>query len=183
MNLQEYFNSMISNEQCSTILHKQHYCFAHQMMPYVVENHFQELVRKAIDETAQDWILHLWNQSNEFTQVPLADYSAFVHPEVSFVQLEADEIGVIFFTMPSPRISPEAIYSAVVFAFEEGYSPSQWLRCYFTLELSVDTAIAWTLGEWKNSKHLNLGKFKYEPTIKNFLTAIVTESQKRWRRR
>lgn len=182
MDMQEYFKLLISDQELSTALNKQHYCFAHRMMPYIVENHFHDLVNKVINESAQSWILDLWNQSNEATQLSLSEYTALIHPKTHFVQA-SEELGVILIAMPTPRVSPEAAYAAVVFAFDQHYPPSQWLRGYFTLELGVDTSVHWTLGEWDSSGHINRGEFKYEPTVKNFLAVIVAEGESRWQRR
>ncbi|GET40032.1 hypothetical protein [Microseira wollei] len=81
--------------------------------------------------------------------------------------------------MPAPRVSPEAASAAIVFLINDGLS-SEWLRCYFTLELALSTSVYWVLGEWDSSGHKNLGAFKLEPTLENFLTTVVAEGKRRW---
>lgn len=175
MNIQEYFKGLISNQQFSETLNQQHYAFAHKLMPYIVENNFQELVSKVIDKSAQNWILELWNKCSN---IPIDDYTALVYPICNFTKY-SDEIGLIYIAMPAPRVSPEAAYIAVIFFIDEDL-PSEWLRSYFTLELGLATSAHWILGEWDNSNHINRGEFKHKPTLKNFLTAVIAEGKNRW---
>ncbi|WP_016949455.1 hypothetical protein [Anabaena sp. PCC 7108] len=175
MDIQEYFKGLISDQQFSENLNQQHYKFAHQLMPYIVENNFNDLVSKVIDKSAQNWILQLWNK---YSELPIPNYTALVYPICNFTK-HSDNIGIIYITMPAPRVSPEAAYMAVIFKIDND-PPSEWLRSYFTLELAVTTSAYWTLAEWENSNHINLGEFKYEPTLKNFLTTVIVESKRRW---
>jgi hypothetical protein len=120
--------------------------------------------------------LRIWREGYEITG---SHYSDLVHPTCHFIQ-PSDGIGVFLISMPAPRVPSEAAYTAVVFAVDKHRSPLEWLRYYFTLELGLDTSAYWVLGEWDNSTHLNLGTFKYEPTVENFLTVVVAEGQRRW---
>lgn len=175
MDIQEYFKGLISDQQFSKTLNQQHYAFAHKLMPYIVENHFQELVSKVVDKSAQNWILQLWNECSELS---IPEYTAVVYPISHFIK-QSDELGLIYITMPAPRVSPEAAYAAVIFSIDN-VLPSNWLRSYFTLELGLATSAHWMLGEWDNSNHINRGEFKHEPTIKNFLATVIEEGKSRW---
>jgi hypothetical protein len=168
---------LISNKQFSEAVNQQHYSFAHKMMPYIVKNHFHDLVSKVIDKSAQDWILRLWDDSSE---IPSSTYTTLVHPKCHFIP-PSDDIGVILISMPAPRVCTEAIYTAVVFAVEKHRSPFEWLRYYFTLELGLSTSAHWVLGAWDDSGHKNFGEFKYEPTVENFLAVVVAEGPKKWK--
>lgn len=44
-------------EKLQELLHRQHYAFAHRILPYVVENQFDELVLRIADGSFQEWIL------------------------------------------------------------------------------------------------------------------------------
>lgn len=145
------------------------------MMPYIVRNHFHDLVSKVINKSAQDWILQLWCEGSE---IPGSNYASLVHPKCHFIQ-PSDEIGVILISMPAPRVPTEAAHIAVVFLVDKHRSPSEWLRYYFTLELGLGTSAYWVLGAWDNSSHINLGGFEYEPTVENFLAVAVAEGQRR----
>ncbi len=65
MDIQEYFKGLISDQQFSEALNQQHYTFAHKVIPYIVENHFPELVTKVGNESAQSWISQVWNECME----------------------------------------------------------------------------------------------------------------------
>jgi hypothetical protein len=175
MDIQEYFKGLISDQQFSKALNRQHYTFAHKLMPYIVENHFHELVSKVVDESAQSWILQLWNQCSE---ISIPEYTAVICPTCHFIK-PFDELGLIYIAMPAPRVSTEAAYIAVCFLIDKSV-PSEWLRSYYTLELGLATSAYWVLGEWENSNHINRGEFKHEPTIKNFLTTVIAEAKSRW---
>jgi hypothetical protein len=175
MDIQEYFKGLISNQQFSDGLHRQHYVFAHQLMPYIVENQFSELVSKVANESAQSWISQVWNECSD---ISISNYTAVVHPTFHFMN-PSDELGLIYIAMPAPRVPPEAAYAAVIFLIDNG-SPSEWLRSYFTLELGLAKSAYWVLGGWDNCNHVNLGEFKYEPNIKNFLTTVIAVGKSRW---
>lgn len=48
-------------------LHRQHYDFAHKLIPEIVQNYFDELISKVINDSAQEWILQLWNNCADDT--------------------------------------------------------------------------------------------------------------------
>ncbi|MFM2060349.1 MAG: hypothetical protein RLZZ507_19 [Cyanobacteriota bacterium] len=175
MDISEYFKGLISNQQFSENLNQQHYNFAHQLMPYVVENNFPDLLNRVINESAQNWLLQIWNK---YSDLEIPSYTALVHPICSSIN-HSEDIGLIYITMPAPRVSPEVAYIAIVFKIDND-SPSDWLRSYFTLELGLTTSAYWTLGEWNKSNHINLGEFMYEPTLNNFLVTVMTEFKRRW---
>lgn len=175
MDIQEYFKGLINNQQFSEMLNQQHYTFAHKLMPSIVDNHFQELVNKVINKSAQDWILKLWKECSD---IQIINYTALVYPICNFTR-HSENIGLIYITMPAPRVSPEAAYIAVIFLIDDDL-PSDWLRSYFTLELGLAASAYWTLGEWDNSNHINLGEFKDEPSLNNFLTTVIEEGKSRW---
>ena len=136
MNINEYLSGLISEQQFSDAVNKQHYSFAHRIMPYIVKNHFHDLVSKVINESAQDWILQIWREGYVVTG---SNYSALVHPTCHFIQ-PSDGIGVILISMPAPRVPSEAVYTAVMFEVNKHRLPSEWLRYYFTLELGLATS-------------------------------------------
>lgn len=175
MEIQEYFKGLISNQQFSEALHRQHYSFAHKFMPYIVENHFPELVSKIANESAQSWIVQVWN---ECCDLSIPEYTAIAYPTFHFIN-PSDELGLIYIDMPTPRVATEAAYAAVIFLINNG-SPSEWLRSYFTLELGLAKSAYWLLGGWDNSTHINLGEFKSEPTIQNFLTTVIAVGTSKW---
>lgn len=175
MDIQEYFKGLISDQQFSEVLHRQHYTFAHKLMPYIVENHFPEIVSKIANESAESWISQVWNECSDIS-IPL--YTGVVHPTFHFMN-PSDELGIIYIAMPAPRVASEAVYAAVIFLIDNG-SPSEWLRNYFTLELGLAKSAYWVLGGWDDSNHINLGEFKYEPTIENFITTVIAISKSRW---
>ena len=176
MSIQEYISGLISDQQFSDAVNKQHYSFAHRMMPYIVENHFHDLLSKCINESAQDWILQIWREGDEIAG---SSYATLVYPVCCLTQ-PSDEFGVILISMPAPRVPSEAVYAAVMFAVDKSRLPSEWLRYYFTLELALDTSAHWVLGAWDDSKHLNFGDFEYEPTVENFLKVIVAKCEQMW---
>ncbi|TBR61436.1 hypothetical protein B4U84_11730 [Westiellopsis prolifica IICB1] len=175
---------MLAGEQgqieLSEKLHRQHYDFAHKLIPYVVQDHFDELISNLINNSVQDWVIQLWNNCGDDA---IFSYCTVVHPICNFTKL-SDEIGLIYFIMPAPRVNPEAVYTAVVFLMDDD-PPSDWLRSYFTLELGayITPPIHWTLGEWDYQEeltHNNLGQFELEPTLENFLATVVSEARIRW---
>jgi hypothetical protein len=175
MDIQEYLNNQMNPQELAEMVHKQHYAFCHVLMPHIVENYFEDLVNKIIDESAQSWILELWNNSFD-NSIP--EYTQVIYPKCNFVKT-TDGIGLIYFIMPAPRVSPESAYTVVVFSIDDD-SPSNWLRSYFTLELGIAISPYWILGEWNNSEHINRGEFELEPTIENFLATVVAEAKNRW---
>lgn len=177
MNIQEIFSGLITDQQFGEAINKQHYSFVHVTMPYIVKNHFHDLIGMVNNDSAQDWILQIWCDSSEILN---SDYAALVYPKCHLIK-PSDEIGIILISMPDPRVPTEAAYTAVVFAEDKYCSPSEWLRYYFTLELGLDSSAYWVLGAWDDSNHLNLGKFEYEPTIENFLSVVLVKGQKMWK--
>jgi len=177
-------------EKLGDLLHRQHYDFAHKLVPYIIEKHFDELISGLADNSSQEWICRIWKDSGNVT---LANYSVAVHPICQFAKA-SDGIGVVYFVMPTPRTSGETLYTAIVFLMSEDL-PSTWLQRYFTLELGSllvqspdlkvfiedgEPSVHWTFAEWSDSKHINHGKFKFEPTLDNFLAAAVEEAQSEW---
>jgi len=43
-----------------------------------------------------------------------------------------------------------------------------------------EPSVHWTFAEWGDSKHINRGRFEFEPTLDNFLAAAVEEAQSEW---
>jgi hypothetical protein len=119
-------------EQLEELLHRQHYDFVHKVVPYLIENHFDELIAKISNGSVQEWITQIWNNSGD---TPLENYSASVQPVCKFIKA-SEEIGVIYFLMPAPRTTGETLYTAIIFLIDEDL-PSLWLRRYFTLELGA----------------------------------------------
>lgn len=162
-------------------LHRQHYDFAHKLIPEIVQNYFDELISKVINDSAQEWILQLWNNCADDT---ILNYCTVAHPICNFIK-PSDELSLIYFVMPAPRVNPEAAYTAIIFSIDDD-PPSEWLRSYFTLELGVYVAspIHWILGEWDHLEgtraHFNKGEFKLKPILENFLATVVAEGQNRW---
>ncbi|WP_026733511.1 hypothetical protein [Fischerella sp. PCC 9605] len=163
--------------ELSDKLHKQHYDFAHKLLPNIIDNYFPELLSRVVNNSVQDWILQLWNNCADDS---ILNYCTAIYPTCKFVK-PSDEIGLIYFVMPAPRANPEAAYTAVIFLIDDD-SPSEWLRSYFTLELGayIIPPVHWILGEWDNLKHINRGKFKLEPTLENFLATVIEEAQNTW---
>lgn len=62
MDIQEYLKGLMSNDKLIEILNKQHYGFVHELMPYIVQNHFQDLLNHVVNKTADNWIMQLWNK-------------------------------------------------------------------------------------------------------------------------
>lgn len=177
-------------ETLQELLHRQHYAFAHKILPYVVENQFDELVSCIADGSIQEWILQGWKDVGEDQ---LAVYSVVVQPLCQFVK-PAEEIGVLYFLMPSPRTTGEAVYTAIVFLIDES-APESWLRRYFTLELGAffsltassmlldaesQRSVHWTFAGWSHSKHSNYGSFSEIPTLENFLKSAVNKAASDW---
>jgi hypothetical protein len=177
-------------EQLGELLHRQHYNFAHKLIPYIIGEHFDELISGLANNSAQQWICRIWKDSGD---AALVNYSVAVYPTCQFVKA-SDEIGVVYFVMPAPRTTTEALYMTIVFLMDRG-SPSTWLWRYFTLELGSllisspylkvsmedgDSSVRWTFAEWDNYKHINRGEFKFEPTLNNFLSTAVAEAQSDW---
>lgn len=179
----------VGNEHLGELLHRQHYDFAHKVVPYVIKEYFEELVNQLVNGSVQEWINQLWTNNVDDT---LINYSVAVHPVCQYAKA-SEEIGLIYFIMPAPRTTGEALYTAIVFLMDED-SPSTWLWRYFTLELGVYlvpsyllTASAddgdltrWTFAEWNESNHINRGKFKLEPTLDNFLAVVLNEAESDW---
>jgi hypothetical protein len=177
-------------EQLAELLHRQHYDFAHKLVPYIISEHFDDLISGLANNSAQQWICRIWKDSGD---AALANYSAAVYPVCQFIKA-SDEIGVVYFVMPAPRTTGEALYTSIVFLMDEDL-PSTWLSRYFTLELGSllipspylqvsmedgDPSVRWTFAEWDHSEHINRGKFEFEPTLNNFLSAVVAEAQNDW---
>jgi hypothetical protein len=177
-------------EQLAELLHRQHYDFAHKLVPYIIREHFDDLISGLANNSTQQWICRIWKDSGDAS---LANYSAAAYPTCQFIKA-SDEIGVVYFVMPTPRTSGEALYTSIVFLMDEDL-PSTWLWRYFTLELGSllvssphlkiskegeDPSVDWTFAEWDDSSHINRGKFELEPTLNNFLAAAVAEAQSDW---
>lgn len=177
-------------EELQELLHRQHYVFAHRILPYVVENQFDELVSHIEDGSVQEWILQGWKDVGENQ---LTVYSTVVQPVCQFVK-PTEEIGVVYFLMPSPRTTGEAVYTAIVFLIDDSASKS-WLRRYFTLELGAffspstssmlldaesPRSVHWTFAEWSNSEHSNYGSFNEAPTLENFLKSAINKAASGW---
>ena len=182
--------SQVGAEKLRKFLHRQHYDFAHKLVPYIIGEHFDELISGLTNNLNQEWICRIWKNSGDAT---LANYSVAVYPLCQFIKA-SDEIGVIYFVMPAPRTTGEALYTSIVFLMDED-SPSTWLWRYFTLELGsllvsssylkistedAEPSVNWTFAEWDDSNHINRGKFEFEPTLDNFLTAAVAEAKSDW---
>lgn len=177
-------------EQLAELLHRQHHGFAHKLVPHIIREHFDDLISGLANNSAQQWICRVWKDSGD---VLLANYSAAVYPVCQFIKA-SDEVGVVYFVMPAPRTTGEALYTSIIFLMDEGL-PSTWLLRYFTLELGAllvsspylqistegeDSPVGWTFAEWDYCRHVNRGKFELEPTLNNFLAAAVTEAQSDW---
>ncbi|WP_338460891.1 hypothetical protein VZH09_06695 [Synechococcus elongatus IITB7] len=177
-----------SEREVSDCLHRQHYDFAHKIVPYIIVECFDDLIAGTEDDSAQKWFHQIW-QDNGHTL--LSSYSVVIYPEFSFLKI-SDEIGVGYFVMPAPRNRGEVVYGSIVFLID-AESPSTWLRRYYTLELGLpliptadlpaalqesNPTTYWVLGEWDNYKHLNHGRFDLEPKLSNFISASVQEAQK-----
>jgi hypothetical protein len=162
----------IESNRIGKELHDQHYQFAHRIIPCIVESQFDELIHCFSQNTLQDWIIQIWQGLIDDS---LDYYSSCVFPFCDFVK-SGENIGVIYFQMPSPRQAAEALYTAIVFLIDDE-SPSTWLRCYFTLEMGCQR---WLLGRWENDEHHNLGEFPFQPTIDAFISHIVLQSQLDW---
>ena len=175
MSIEDYFNKRISVQQFSDAVNKQHYTFAHKTIPYIVQKHLNDLVGNIFNATIQDWIFNIWLKGSEDL---ILNYVNLFYPKCHFFD-PVDDINVIIISMPDPRIPPEAAYTAVIFIGDKNYSPSEWVRFYFTLELGLDESVFWVLGEWSDSEHINLGKFQYKPTLENFFSVVVAEVQNR----
>ena len=147
MNIQEYFQGLMSDDQLNEILNKQHYSFAHELMPYVMENHFQDLLNHVVNKTVDDWITQLWNK---YSDNSMSEYNSLICPTYHFAK-PTKELSLIYFVMPAPRKSPEAAFVAILFMMDDSL-PSQWRRSYFTLELALTAAPYWVLGGWDNSQ-------------------------------
>ena len=63
-------------EKLGDLLHRQHYDFAHKLVPYIIEKHFDELISGLADNSSQEWICRIWKDSGNVT---LANYSVAVH--------------------------------------------------------------------------------------------------------
>jgi hypothetical protein len=175
MNIEEYLSELMSDDELSNLLSKQHYNFAHKLMPYIVENHFQDILNHVVNKTADSFVVQLWN---EYSDDSMSEYNSLVYPTYHFAK-PTEELELIYFVMPSPRKITEAAYTAILFMMDNSL-PFQWRRSYFTLELGLAEAPYWVLGEWKNSQHINLGTFELEPTLENFLKRVVLEGENRW---
>lgn len=178
MNQQEYIRQIMLAEQdaqadLSKKLNQQHYKFAHKLMPYMSENYFDKLVSEVLDNGLQNWVLQVWSSCADESML---NYCKVVYPKCQFIK-PSDELGLIYFVMPAPRVTTEAAYIAIIFLIDDD-EPSEWLRSYFTLELGAFNS--WILGEWDDSTHINRGNFQSEPTLENFLATIVAEGQSRW---
>lgn len=162
-------------EELSAKLNRQHYGFAHKAIPYVIQNHFDDLISNVINNLAQAWTLQLWNDCADES---MDNYNMVVCPACKFIKL-SDNLGLIYFVMPAPRVSTEAVYTAIIFLIDDD-PPSDWLRFYFTLELG--TPMRWVLGEWDclELTHSNQGDFKLEPTLDNFLSVAIDVTRSRW---
>ncbi len=180
----------VGAEQLGKLIHRQHYDFAHKVIPYIIENHADNLISGLADNSTQEWLCRIWNDGGDSV---LNNYSAAVYPACQFVKA-SEEIGLVYFVMPAPRTSGEALYTAIVFLMDEDL-PSTWLWRYFTLELGSylvslphlsisiddpDPAVGWTFAEWSDSQHINRGKFEYEPTLNNFLAVVISEAKSDW---
>lgn len=179
-NLEEIrFATKKANVNLGEKLHRQHYDFAHKLMPYLIQNHFDELISGVVNKSLQAWIRELWDNCADDD---VAGYGSAVYPTCGFIQ-PSDELSLIYFALPAPRANPEAVYSAVVFLASEN-SPSDWLRSYFTLELGtfMHPPMHWTFAEWDHVdlSHINRGEFETEATLENFLGKVVDEAESRW---
>ncbi len=179
-----------SAEQLEEFLHRQHYNFAHKLVPYIIEKHCDELIAGLQDDSTQQWIYQIWKDSGD---VALANYSAALYPICQVIKA-SDEIGVVYFVMPAPRTPGEALYMCIVFLMDDDL-PSTWLRRYFTLELGTlfvpsslvkvtsgdeERSAPWFFAEWEETNHINKGTFTLEPTLNNFLSVSVAEAQSGW---
>jgi hypothetical protein len=163
-------------EQLVELLHRQHYDFAHKLVPCIIMEHFDDLISSLTDNSTQQWICQIWRDNGDAT---LVNYSTAVYPTCQFIRA-SDEIGVVYFVMPTPRTTAEALYTSIVFLMNEDL-PSTWLWRYFTLELGSlfvpspylqvsiedgDSSVSWIFAEWDDSSH--------------FLSAAVAEAQSDW---
>lgn len=98
-------------ERLGESLHRQHYSFAHKLVPCIIEEHFDDLISGLADGSSQEWICRIWKDHGDVT---LANYSSAVYPVCQFIKA-SNEIGVVYFVMPAPRTSGEALYTGIVF--------------------------------------------------------------------
>jgi hypothetical protein len=180
----------VGAELLSQLLHRQHYDFAHKSIQYLMKDNFDDLISSLTDNSTQEWICQIWGDNGDDI---LAKYSNGVHPVSQFVKA-SDEIGLVYFAMPAPRATAEALYTCIIFLMD-GEFPSKWLRRYFTLELGLllvpspylqvsneveEQSVGWIFAEWNDFEHLNRGEFEPEPTLNNFLLTAIAEAQNGW---
>jgi hypothetical protein len=171
-------------KQLEQLLHRQHYDFAHKLVPYLTWERFDELIHAFETDSAQEWINEIWSNTGDS---PLESFSVAAYP-ICKLQKISEEIGVIYFVMPAPRTTGEVVYSSIVFLMDQQPS-SLWLRRYFTLELGAHISFSsssevppayWVLAEWDNSQHSNYGEFPSSPTLSNFVSKIIDIAEKDW---
>lgn len=171
-------------KQLEELLHRQHYDFAHKLVPYLIWERFDELINAFEIDAAQQWINEIWSNLGN---TPLESLSIVVYPICQLKKI-SEQIGVIYFVMPAPRTTGEVVYSGIVFLMDQE-PPELWLRRYFTLELGAYTSSSyslesspahWTLAEWDTSIHSNYGSFPLSPTLSNFLSKIIDVSKRGW---
>ena len=84
--------SQSGSEQLGEFLHRQHYDFAHKLVPYITGEYFDDLLSGITDNSTQEWICRIWNDSSD---ARLTNYSVAVYPVCQFIKA-SDEIGVVY---------------------------------------------------------------------------------------
>ena len=148
----------------------QHYDFAHKLLPYIAIHEADDLIAdvaargdKAIEHLYA--IMHTHN---------VADPKERIDPKEIHWSLRkvGDWNTAVVITMPTPAVTPEAYFVAVISCMNPGGTPPSTGRC-FCLELTTDEdgKPAAVLCEWIGKSHRNYGRF-VEPNEDDFVGAI-----------
>jgi len=154
--------------------HKQHYGFAHMMLPQLVLSDPAQARDMLLHEGGEAFLRVLWDKVAEIEE--LGEGAPARGLGLSRARF-ADGSRVALVTLPKPRASAEAQFTAAVFANPGDEEPT---ARYFTLELGVNlfgesgttVLCEWTSDDEGNFSHVNFGSGPHADA-ESFLEAVA----------
>jgi hypothetical protein len=153
---------MTTDFQTNVPRRKQHYMFAHKLLPSILSNEPANFIG-TLEKGGNDFLYYLWDRLGSYLKE--SDLVAREGLDCQINQLD-DDTTIALVTLPPPQKLTEAYFVAAV------YRPP--MTRFITLEYADQTPerIRTFLCEWKGNYHSNLGNGP-EPTLGAFFETVV----------
>lgn len=170
-------DSLLSNVLNVPKARKQHYYFAHRVLPALAHASPEKVLNFLRSAEGDAFLLDLWNAVGDEIE-GFADEGRVAPEGLSYFvrKLEAQsQIAIV--RLPTPERLNEAHFVGLVFSPARRafmfWKPSVSVR-YFTLEIGVGRTI---LGEWTKRGHANYGDGP-QPNEEEFIRTILDKTSK-----